>query len=383
MIDNRLFLFLIVFVLFSGSCSMGGDFEIESHNLPEYSTLEASELFRINSPAEGAFFSYIRKIHVLSDGNLVVQNYPDHQLYELSPDGSLVGVIGRQGRGPGEFIETYINHLADDDSLHVFDFNNSRHQVFTRDEPGQWRYSRESEFRPMAIEGLRAQIPERVVQCTEDGLVGLFRIHPGSRDTLQSQYVYVSEVDQDMEHSGEVSRLRPASDLAIHRGENNSMSLLNNRRFYNAFYHYRPETDEVILVKNTSNEIISIDASDNESVKGYLPYYWFPINREELESSMSNVNHFYSGMEEIVQSKLLEHEPYYWNVILHDDRLWVNMALSDNNSPNWIITTLNGEVLESFHGPEQISEVTIHRNNLYGSVTGKDGEVWLVGYEVE
>jgi hypothetical protein len=364
------------------SCSAGDDVTLVSFKLPDEATHDLTELFRISSPADGAFFSYIRNIHILSDGHLVVQNYPDHQLYELTPDGELVGIIGREGRGPGEFIQTYMSHLAIDDSLHVFDFNNSRHQVFTRDEPGQWTYSRESAFQRVRLDGLKEQIPDRVVRSTDGETFGLFRIHPTARDTLQAQYMYVSKVDQNIEHAGDVSRLRLASELAIHRGENNSMSVINNRRFKRSFYTFRPETDEVLLIQNTSNDITVIDSSGKETVNGQLPYERFPVNRRSLDESLVNVNYSYAGMEEIVQDKLLDYEPYYRNVVLHDNRLWVNLARSDSDKPNWVVTTLEGELLEAFHGPEEITEVTIHGNRMYGSVRDTDGAVYLVGYEL-
>ena len=139
----------------------------------------------------------------------------------------------------------------------------------------------------------------------------------------------------------------------------------------------------MILVENTSNEIVAIDSTDRETVIGYLPYERFPIDGEKLEESLVNVNYYYSGMEEIVREKLLDHEPYYWNVILHEGRLWVNLARSDSDSPNWIITTLEGEVQEAFQGPEKISEVTISGNRMYGSVKDADGATYLVGYELK
>jgi hypothetical protein len=231
--------------------------------------------------------------------------------------------------------------------------------------------------------GMQVQIPERIEHRADGELFGLFRVHPGSRDTLQAQYVYVSKVDLNIEHAGELSRMRMASELAIHRGENNSQSVHNNLRFYNAFYNFLPDDDEVILVENTSNEIVAIDSSDHETVIGYLPYEQFPTDDEKLEESLVNVNYYYSGMEEIVREKLLEHEPYYWNVILHEGRLWVNLARSDSSSPNWIITTPEGEVLEAFRGPEMISEVTISGNRIYGSEKDDDGATYLVGYELK
>ncbi len=364
-------------------CTSGGDITRESFNLPDKATCELTELFRISSPTDGAFFSHIRKIHILSDGNLIVQNYPDHQLYELTPVGELVSVIGRQGRGPGEFIQTYISHLTLNDSLHVYDFNNIRHQVLFKNDEGEWEYKRERAFRRKVPDGMREQIPKLVLPGPGSDLYGVFRIFPTSRDTLNGHYAYVSRVDRNVEHMGEVSRLRLEHDLALHRGDNFSLSVHNNRRFYKGFYNFNPETDEVILIHNTSNEIIAIDTSEKETVIGYLPFERFPLDRKKLEGSLVNVNYHYSGMKEIVQDKFLEHEPYYSNVILHQNRLWINLARADSKSPNWIITTLNGEVLKAFRIPENISEVTIHGNRMYGSVLNSDETVYLVGYELK
>lgn len=364
------------------SCSAGDDVMPVSFKLPNDATHDLTDLFRISSPAEGAFFSHIRNIHMLSDGHMVVQNYPDHQLYELTPDGELVGIIGRQGRGPGEFIQTYTSHLAIDDSLHVFDFNHSRHQVFVRDEPGQWLYSRESNFQRMRLDGLAEQVPEKIVTRHGGKTIGLFKIHPTARDTLQAQYMYVSEVDLDIQHDGEVNRLRMTSELAIHRGDNNSMAVHNNRRFKRTFYMYRPETDEVLLVHNTSNNIIAMNSSGEETVMGQLPYERFDVDRRGIEKSLVNVNYSYDGMKGIVQEKLLDHEPYYRNVVLHNNRLWVNLARSDGDRPNWIVTTLDGNLLEAFIGPDEITGVTIHSNRMYGSVRDADGAVYLVGFEL-
>lgn len=372
----------VVFILMT-SCRAGDEVTPVSFNLPSDATHELTELFRISSPVDGAYFSHIQNIHILSDGHLVVQNYPDHQLYELTPGGELVSVIGRQGRGPGEFIQTYTSHQDIDDSLHVFDFNNSRHQVFTRKEPGQWSYSRESDFQRVRLDGLKEQIPDRIVRSTGGETFGLFRIHPTALDTLQAQYMYVSEVDQNMEHTGEVSRLRLANDLAIHRGENNSMTIHNNHRFYRSFYTYRADTDEVLLINNRSNNIISINSLGEETVIGQLPYNRFSVDRKSLEESLVNVNYSYDGMKGIVQEKLLVHEPYYRNVVLHNNRLWVNLSRTDGDKPNWVITNLSGDVMESFHGPEEISEVTINGTLIYVSVRDSDGGVQLIGYELK
>lgn len=379
---NQLFISLIIssaILLLLTSCSQE-DFETKLNNLPQKPTLETQELFRLSSPEDYSFFQYIRKIHILSDGNLVVQNYPDHKLYELTPDGELVNVIGRKGRGPGEFIETYISFLTHNDSLHVYDFNNSRHQVLTKNVDGKWQSNRERVFRKLNLEGMVEQVPEKFVLGSDEDYYGIFRIFPTFRDTLNAHYAYVAKVDHNIEHTGKVSRLRLEEDLATKRGDNSSLTVINNRRFYKVFYEYHPKTNKVILIKNNSNEIVSIDSLNDESIIGFLPYERFQRDEEKLEESLRSLNQNYSEMVEITKDKLLAHEPYYWNVILQEDQMWINIARSDTTKPNWIITTLDGKVIENFHGPRKLRSATVHGNYLYGSVTDANGEVFLVGY---
>jgi len=373
----------IILILFLFSNCKENNLELKSYNLPEVATIETKEIFRIENPTKDSFFRYIRKIHVLSDGNLVVHNYPDHQLYEFSLNGKLVNVIGREGRGPGEFIETYMSFLTSNDSLHVYDFNNSRHQVFKKNTDGKWQAERERVFRRSTPEGMIEQVPEKIVFNSDEDYHGIFRIYPNYKDTLGGHYVYVSKVDHNIEHAGEVSRLRLEEDIAINKGVNSSMSIHNNSRFYKAFYNFEPESNQVILVRNNSNKIISIDSLNNESVIGDLPYEQFQIQEDELNKSLINANHFYSGMKEIIQKKILKHEPYYWNVILHKNHFWINLARSDDSKPNWIVSTLNGEIKEVFFGPRKIRSVRIHDGFFYGVETDDDGQMFLVGYSFE
>jgi hypothetical protein len=88
-------------------------------------------------------------------------------------------------------------------------------------------------------------------------------------------------------------------------------------------------------------------------------------------------------MTEVIQNKILKHEPYYWNVILHNNHLWINLARSDNSKPNWIVSTLDGEIKEVFFGPKKIRSVRIHDDLFYGAETDADGQMFLVGYSLE
>ena len=84
-------------------------------------------------------------------------------------------------------------------------------------------------------------------------------------------------------------------------------------------------------------------------------------------------------MTEVIQDEILKHEPYYWNVILNNDLLWINLARSDDSKPNWVVTTLSGEIKEVFFGPKKIRTVRIHEGFLYEAETNESGETFFCG----
>ncbi len=370
----------LIFIITS-ACRQRPDFIHESYNLPENDTHQLIEHFRISEPVAGAFFSHIRKIHILSEGNVVVQNYPDVQLYEFRPDGKLVQVIGRSGRGPGEFIETFISHVTPGDSLHVYDFNNIRHQVLAKNDAGRWAYVRERVFQRSRLNLMQEQIPEDVSYDSENKLFGIFRIFPTGRDTLHAHYKYVSEIDMNVEHAGGVDHLMLEEELAVYRSKS-SMSVFNSEFFYKIFYLFNPVREIVYVISNHSNEIVAIDSTGRKSVTGLLPFEKFPIDEKKLEETVQNVNYHFEEMEGIVNDKILSHEPYYRNALWHDGQLWIQITRTDNRKPNWIVSSPAGEVKKTFRGPEDIENVRIRGNRLYGSITNSDGEVFFAGFKL-
>jgi hypothetical protein len=62
----------------------------------------------------------------LDDGRLVVTDEGSRQVKFFAPDGRLVHVLGRQGRGPGEFGTLWTVRPFRRDSLMVFDYNQER-----------------------------------------------------------------------------------------------------------------------------------------------------------------------------------------------------------------------------------------------------------------
>jgi|GEM_PF-3710548 hypothetical protein len=58
-------------------------------------------------------------------------------------------------------------------------------------------------------------------------------------------------------------------------------------------------------------------------------------------------------------------------------------AFRTRGKPNWVVTTLSGEIKEVFFGPKKIRTVRIHEGFLYRAETNESGETFFVGYSLE
>lgn len=74
-------------------------------------------------------FLGVSDIEVRDNGNIVVSEVMRGVVTELSPNGSFIRRIGRQGNGPGEFRRPFMIEMIDD-SLFLFDNLNSRLSIY-------------------------------------------------------------------------------------------------------------------------------------------------------------------------------------------------------------------------------------------------------------
>ncbi|MCH8559014.1 MAG: 6-bladed beta-propeller [Balneolia bacterium] len=373
-----LFVLITIFILLGSGSSSEEDYDVTKPALPEVATLDFVERFRVSDPAENVSFNFIHKIHVLSDGNLVVQNSGDYRLYEFTQDGEFVSEIGSQGRGPGEFLEIWNSMVSPGDTLHVLGDNMS-HKVFARSAGGEWEFIRERTIQFTPQEGLDRQIPEDKILAGSDGQT--YGIFQGYDESMGGTYSYVSSISHDIEQTGDVSRPFLIADLIVLNQDDHAFAI-TNVRFFNAFFSYLPDSDEVILVKNNSNEILFVDASGNETVRGYLPFEQVPLNMDEVNGMVNYYRNEVPGSANTLRNQFLEHEPYYWRVLQNDDRLFVHFERSEKDKPDWVITTLDGEVMGSFHIHMYIQHLAVNGNRLFVSTTGDDGTVYLAGFDL-
>lgn len=379
------FSLIIIVGIFSACCERSNQVTSRQFNLPDTSTVTLSTLFEYDELSDGAFIKMIKSIKPLSNGNLIVQNYPHYQVHEFSPYGKLVNTIGRKGRGPGELMEAYHVFVTPEDSLHVIDINYlQRHLVFYRNKNNDWKIKRERGSRNKRyVDTLISKFPVDLTTSKNGEMMGVFWVSTGHvvSDTLSHHFNYLAKVDHNIEMTGPQRNLISVGDIATLRTDN-SMTQQSNRWFWYSFYLPIPNTEEILLISNNSNNILKIDFSENKSIQGQLPFEHFQVNKEEVENTFNSSSPNHSKMKKLVLDLMMNHEPYYHNVVLNGNRLWIQLARSDTSKPNWVITDLYGNVIESFTGPSNISKTVVIGNKMYGALSKKNGAQTFAGFEL-
>jgi len=355
-----LFIFLLVI-----SCQEESDFDLE---IPTSSTHELQEVVRIvDDPSEIFFHNSVRQIEFLSNGNYIIRGGRNLKyVLEISQDGELVSTIGREGRGPGEFVSIDRILLTPGDSLYVYDQSLARHQLFVKIDD-DWQLNRTMSFERQLDRLFNTDYPLEIFNASgeKDVYRALMTNFISSSDTTNSFYYYVTDVDKDLVQTGDYDLLKFVQDAAVIRESWGAAADWDNR-FRRSFYLFNKQGSEPIYINNWSNEIWTIDQNGRERLAGRLPFEHFPIDESVNEYIERIADVYESNRVQLIESKFLDYEPYYRNIYLDNDKLWVRFARENETDPDWAISTISGEIEAMFRNPENFDPLTVHNGRLYG-----------------
>ena len=66
------------------------------------------------------------------DGNIYINDWDRKRIQKFEPNGNYILTIGRQGRGPGEFVNAWVPRFDEDGNIYVYDMGNRRISFFTK-----------------------------------------------------------------------------------------------------------------------------------------------------------------------------------------------------------------------------------------------------------
>lgn len=370
--------FTMYFALLSSSLLLLGCGQQDSENslnsqeLPSKPTSTLEDVAIVKSFGDH-YFSGLQSPMLTKNGDVILSDFNPKILFRISADGELLQTIGREGRGPGEFQSIHSMVMAPGDTVHVFDYNNMRQQLFAAD-GSQWSFVREVDRRRPSAEtpGLNYFEPSSVFEV-ENELIGLFRnqIVPG--DTATMYHSWLARLDENLNPADDEKILLKPSDNAMVINITGGMHVRSHPFSYKLFRAWNP-VEQLLAEVSNADAVIRLYKLDGEEVRAIqLPYEKADPDqaaRNEYEQQVAE-NHG-SDIAREARLKSLPHEPLVSNFLTDNKgRYWLQMSRLEEGSPNWMVFGADGELLGSFLLTWNWDEgvltrpLVVHNNRMY------------------
>lgn len=281
-----------------------------------------------------------------------------------NPDGSLRGTLGRQGRGPGEFVDL-TSIMVLEDRLYAYDPNQIRVQVFTLNpaeldrvvnlEPQEFSGEGEVGFgRPVAtfypLEGGHLLAGISGVEREEGEFTGYYVLSPEGE--LASGKIV------ELMRRGRIrftSERGAAASTQLPAGREGIMDVSDDGTIYQA---------------NTGEFLIRV--FDVE--EGYRGAIWYPYENDPVETS-EMLDRYSGGLyDRFPKEEIPGTWPALEKLFVDDEnRVWVSTVTDDKEIRQWWVLSGDGELLARFSWNSEESLETVRDGHLYVRVSEGEG----------
>lgn len=280
-----------------------------------------------------------------------------------NPGGSLRGTLGRQGRGPGEFVDlTSIMLLGN--RLYAYDPNQIRVQVFT--------------LNPAELERVVNLKPQ---EFSGEGEVGFGRpvatFYPLEEGNLLAG---ISEVEREEGNFTGYYVLSPEGELASGK----IVELMQRGRI-----RFTSERGAASTQLPAGREGI-IDVSDDGTIyqantgeflirvfdieEGYRGAIWYPFENDPVETSEMLDRYSRELYDRFPKEEIPATWPALETLFVDDEnRIWVSTITDDKEIRQWRVLSGDGELLARFSWNSEESLETVRDGHLYVRVSEGEG----------
>ncbi len=359
--NGRAIAVLLAAVLAAGACQRAAD---QGGNRPA-SVLVLTEAYRIGDEAAGdsVLLGSVLGMAVDSRGQLYVTDSGFGGVRVYSSDGALIGRIGREGRGPGEFAQTPSVQVGPGDSLYAWDSYAGQLSIFApNDHPFVSRLD-------VGLSESDRLYPSEVLAATGRGF--LFQYRPffsAGSDELSSRRDRVKLVDWNgavLEES--VAELPSREGLAIAT----STSVTAYGLPFAVSPHFAVGSTEVLYYgSNDAIRIASMSLMSAMQGEFTVPHTPVPITAAERAQTIAEAP---EDFHELLREHLPAVKPSFSRLVPDDaGRLWIELNRSEGEDTiTWLIVDEDGFVVSRAHLPENVRLSVIRGGRAYGILTEK------------
>lgn len=324
--------------------------------------------------SDNLLMDYALDVEVDHSGNVFLKN--EHSIHVFDQNGNYKESIGREGRGPGEFLVIH-NLKIKNGRLYVYDANLSRVSIFDTD-----TFELKNEISIPSINGL-VGLGEFDILNDEFLIVGMPESKQSSDRAVLQRYMHYFLVD----HNGqaidpaikttkiinyyEVNNSRGTSIPPIPFGRTTLFTLSPSGNMYFAW------TDQIA---------IKVFDSAGSFMRGiFYPYQNVAIEDDSDFMGLYKVLNIIPDTKRILGDELPESFPAISNLIVDEkERIWLSAVIDDDNLDEWWVLEKSGELIAKFTWPKDEPIEMVRDDKIYTRKTNEEsGTQQIVRYGLE
>ncbi len=355
---------LVAAMLVLGACKRANDQRSsEGDASSEESVLTLTEAFRIGdeSASDSVLFGFVFGMAVDSRGQLYITHDRLKRIRKFSKEGILIGEIGREGEGPGEFIDMPDVHLGPGDSLYAWDIWASKLTIFS---PQDHLYV--TSLKPSVSED---GSPRDFLGATDIGLLLQYASgYSPDSDESDPNFLRIKLVDwSGTVISDSVAQLTQ-SNLLVRIAE---LTISFDVLPFGSGDSFAFSTDQVLYYGTTGAIHIAalpFRGGQQPEFDITVPHTPIPVTQSERREAIANAR---DGFQEMVRARLPEFKPAFKTLVPDDEgRLWIELTQQEGEQTStWLVVDKNGLVVGKTSVPQGVRLRVVRGRRAYGIVT--------------
>lgn len=342
-------------------------------------SFKLTEAFRIGDESAGdsLLFGWVNDLAVDSKGQLYVTHDRLKRIRKFSQDGVLVGDIGREGEGPGEFIEMPNVHIGPMDSVYAWDSWVNRLTIFS---PQEHAYV--TSFTPSDSEDETFSPSSNFLGASSQGLLLQYSsgYNPESENT-ETRPLRIKLLGWNGAVLSD-SVIQLSTDVLVRITETSirfaSLPYARSARF--AF------SNDQVLYFGTNDAIhvaaVPFGGGQESRFEISVPHTPIAVTQSERQEAITSYG---EDFEEMIRARLPDFKPAFGTLIPDDEgRLWFELSQPESDQTRtWHIVERDGRVVGMATVPQRVRLRVVRNNRAYGIMTGEEsGALMVVAWDV-